>query len=190
MVRDEAMRLNTLKTGKLRTRPAEDLYCSAFRFGFELNNESLKHSTFYFVESALTKVAQSGALDEKFKRNVEKLKPSSTFTDAFRTRARTFFCFVRPVAKYVCDKIKMDSYLNYDIEIEIGIFPFLPPTSFECQICRKPWNYTKMRQIRRKRETSHVKTNDKVAIGTKTIIIFQRLALFLFVAGIMVAKLQ
>lgn len=91
---------------------------------YEMTNNGLKISLFYFVETFLTKMALR-FLDKLFKRNLEKLIKFYTFLDAFTARSLTSLLFQHPVAKFNCAKIEKETHLGDIIGKNIGLRLFL-----------------------------------------------------------------
>lgn len=55
---------------KLLTNTVKETLCYAFQIWHEVANNDLKHFSYYILEKVLTKMAQRGALKDKFKRNL------------------------------------------------------------------------------------------------------------------------
>lgn len=72
------------------SKVAEKALLDAFHIGFVSANDGLKTALDHPVEQTLIKLAQNTDPDKVRDRNIERLIPSSAFTDALLTHVMTF----------------------------------------------------------------------------------------------------
>lgn len=108
-------------------KAAEGALSYVLQIGYEEADDGLKNPCFCFVETVSTEMAQCGALDNLFNRNLEKLTKSPTFMEASTTRTLTSSRFVLSVAKFICAKIEKTTYLGDNIGKSNEPMPPSPP---------------------------------------------------------------
>lgn len=87
----------------------EDALSNEFEIGFKSAYENLKNASFRLVESVLTNLALKGTLEAVQHRNIEKFAHFLYFINVFARRALTSKHFVRPVAKFIREKVSEKS---------------------------------------------------------------------------------
>lgn len=85
---------------------AEEKLSDIFFVGFKRANTGLLNASYYFIKDALMKMASNSFMDDVSEQSLERWTQTFSFTDASTQRVLNSSHFVRPVANFVCKKLK------------------------------------------------------------------------------------